>query len=77
MVCRPDSGVELELFLVSARREDTVSLATRPPQFEGPAVPGTADTETPVRQDLDIPQVERPASVGTSGGRGWGEMVTG
>ena len=66
----PRSGIELQLFLVSPRREDTVALATGPLEFEGPAVPGTANTETPVRQHLDVSQVERTASVRTPGGRG-------
>lgn len=65
------SGVERQFLLVSARREDTVSLAPRSLQSEGPLVPGTADTETPVRQDLDVSQVERTAGVRTPRGRGW------
>ena len=72
----PRSGIELQLFLVSPRREDTVALATGPLEFEGPAVPGTANTETPVRQHLDVSQVERTASVRTPGGRGWEKMVS-
>merc|ERR550532_3366642 len=34
------SGVERQFLLVSARREDTVSLAPRSLQSEGPLVPG-------------------------------------
>ena len=69
---RSHRGVELKSLLVSARREDTVAPAAFPLQFEGPTVPGTADTEAPVRQHLDVSEVEGAPSVGTAGGGGWG-----
>ena len=75
-VPNPHGGVELQLFLVSTRREDTVPLAAGPLEFEGPAVPGTANTKTPVRQHLDVPQVERTAGVRAARSRGWEEIVS-
>ena len=70
------SGVELQCFLVSARRVDTLAQTPRPLHPEGPLVPGTADTQTAVRQHLDVSQVERTSGVRTLGGRGWEERVS-
>ena len=67
-LCRKD----LKFFVVSAGREYaiphsiTVLLASLGLIYpEGPLVPGTADTERPVREDLNVPLVEWAASVRT------------
>ena len=61
---------DLKFFVVSAGRENAIpyyitsllaSLGLIHP--EGPLVPGTADTERPVREDLNVPLVEWSASV--------------
>ena len=65
----PGGGVDLELLLLPAGREDAVP-GCPGAQPEGPPVPRTAQAETPVGEDLDVRQVEWAAGVGTPAGGG-------
>ena len=65
----PGGGVDLELLLLPAGREDAVP-GCPGAQLEGPPVPRTAETETPVGEDLDVRQVEWASGVGTPAGGG-------
>ena len=40
-------------------------------------MPGTAHTQRPVGQHLDVAEMKRTARVGTPAGRGWGQGVSG